>query len=449
MKILIVNYHHFLYGGPDRYYFNIQRELRENGHGVVPFSFNYEETDPVPFVEYFPEPITGPGPCIHHKQELSLKGRLKAAGRLFYNPGVDKRFRKIMRIEKPDLVYSIYLAYTFLPNLACIAKKEFGIPFVYRLSDFHMFCPSYLFYRNGSICTECFNNGTWAAVKFRCMQDSFSASLLRALQIKHNHSRGWYDHVDRFVCPSQFMALTLEKSRIKPDRILHLPTCSVDMIEKSKKTESSNGSKSLGSLKKSINSIGGTEPFWLYLGRVIEEKGADALIEAYNQLPLPQPKLRLVGPIEPGYQSHLTDLLDDEHQRYVEFTGPLSGNELTDTLQRSRFVVLPARWFENMPNAIVEALSAGKAVIASDLGSLPELVKDGDNGLLVPPGDVPALARALVELDHHPELADMGKRSRVFYLENHTPEKHLGRLLGLFGELVGKGEDERGKREAQ
>jgi len=84
--------------------------------------------------------------------------------------------------EAPDVVYSIYLSYGFLPKILQIAKQEFSLPVVYRLSDFHMFCPSYLFYRDGEVCTEC-NGSLFAAFKHKCVHHSGLMSLLRIAQI--------------------------------------------------------------------------------------------------------------------------------------------------------------------------------------------------------------------------------------------------------------------------
>jgi len=81
-------------------------------------------------------------------------------------------------------------------------------------------------------------------------------------------------------------------------------------------------------------------------------------------------------------------------------------------LARTDVVVLPSYW-EGLPVSLIEALSAGKAIVASRVGGNPELVMDGTNGLLVPPGDAPALAQALLTLSGDPErVRRMGLASR-------------------------------------
>ena len=67
MKILLINYHFFIHGGPDRYFFNIKSALENEGHTIIPFSFNYEDTLDTPYKKYFPNPITGKGPFLLSK----------------------------------------------------------------------------------------------------------------------------------------------------------------------------------------------------------------------------------------------------------------------------------------------------------------------------------------------------------------------------------------------
>src|SRR5205807_2333942 len=82
----------------------------------------------------------------------------------------------------------------------------------------------------------------------------------------------------------------------------------------------------------------------------------------------------------------------------VEFTGALAPAELTARYRQARAVVVPSRR-EGFGIVAAEAAAAGRAVIASAVGGLPDIVRPGVNGVLVPPGDVDALARAIADLD--------------------------------------------------
>lgn len=101
-------------------------------------------------------------------------------------------------------------------------------------------------------------------------------------------------------------------------------------------------------------------------------------------------------------------------------------------LRDCAFVVHPALWLENLPNTLIEALSAGKPVIASAIGSLTELVSDNVNGYLVTPGDVKALSIAIEAMSTRTDLEAMGKNARLRFVENHTEQAHLDKLMGIF-----------------
>jgi glycosyltransferase involved in cell wall biosynthesis len=299
-----------------------------------------------------------------------------------------------------------------LPKILDIAKKQFGIPVIYRLSDFHMFCPTYLFFRNGAVCQECRIN-IRAAVQHKCVQKSSAASLLRILQIKMIRQKRWYDSIDRFICPSQLMKSYLLDAGLSTDRVVWIPTFTEDLC---------------GSAK--------AEPYILYYGKLTREKGVEVLIEAYNTLPAPKLPLKLVGHCSKAYRTYLLALLDARHRDMVTISEPLQGEEMWQTLRDSAFVVQPAIWLENMPNTLIEALSAGKPVIASDIGSLTELVNDGENGYLVTPGDVKALSLALDKMSNESDILAMGKQARSRYESNHTANGHLHSLQAIFNDLT-------------
>jgi glycosyltransferase involved in cell wall biosynthesis len=121
----------------------------------------------------------------------------------------------------------------------------------------------------------------------------------------------------------------------------------------------------------------------------------------------------------------------------VQFLGRLTKTEVARRLGSSAVMVLPARWYENQPMSILEAFGAGTPVITSRLGGAPELVDDGEDGLLVPPDDPVALATAIDQLLADPERArKMGLAGRSKVQAQFTPEVHLERLSALYAEAT-------------
>lgn len=415
MKILLVNYHYFINGGPDRYFFNIKSALEDAGHEVIPFCFNYDETLETKYRRYFPDPITGKGPCLLAQQKLTKVTKIKALARMFYNRQVNNKFRQIIRIEKPDIVYSVYLSSTLLPNILKIAKKEFSLPVVYRLSDFHMFCPAYLFCRDGQVCKECIH-GLKACIKHRCVKDSKVMSLARVAQMRFIRVLNYYKYVDRFVTPSSFTRDMMIEQGFDSAKVVHISTFAKDMLNAVDRSDL---------VKKDRI---------LFLGNLSKEKGVDVLLKAYCKSKTSMP-LEILGKGDIDFINELKAIVPDAKKDRVNFRGFISGDELNNYINRTAFMVHPVVWYENMPNSVVEIMSLKKTVIASDIGSMPELVKHEKNGFLVPPGDLDALAVAIDKMAFDSDLNEFGRHSRQIFEKNHTEEKHMQKLLKLFESL--------------
>lgn len=136
------------------------------------------------------------------------------------------------------------------------------------------------------------------------------------------------------------------------------------------------------------------------VGRFSDEKGFDTLIEAMDLLP--SARLLLVGDGED--RAALEDLVRRRGlEGRVTFTGWLAGRW---TLQVGLDVLAVPSRSEGFGLVVIEAMQAGIPVVATEVGGLTEIIRDGENGLLVPPGDPAALAAALGQV-----LGDAGLRS--------------------------------------
>lgn len=151
----------------------------------------------------------------------------------------------------------------------------------------------------------------------------------------------------------------------------------------------------------------------LFVGRLEPVKGAHVLVDAFATVArrLPGARLTLAGD---GKQRAALEKSVSEHglADRVRFAGWLGEPALAAAYRAASVVVIPSVWPENFPTVALEALGIGRAVAASDAGGIPELIRPGHNGLLVPPGDRAALADALSRLLGDPALRRaMGARS--------------------------------------
>ncbi|MEK7859329.1 MAG: glycosyltransferase family 4 protein [Elusimicrobiota bacterium] len=140
------------------------------------------------------------------------------------------------------------------------------------------------------------------------------------------------------------------------------------------------------------------KPYVLSIARLAPYKGQDLLLMAFAKVLEQRPDLRLVlcGRDQlKGAVQKLAKTLGLE--RRVTFTGGVTPRRVRGLLSGCQSFVLPSRR-ENLPLAVLEAMAAGKAVVATRTGGVPEMVRHGKDGLLVAPGDVDGLARRLLQL---------------------------------------------------
>jgi L-malate glycosyltransferase len=130
-----------------------------------------------------------------------------------------------------------------------------------------------------------------------------------------------------------------------------------------------------------------------YVGRLVTEKGLWILLEAFGKLPFGV-DLNLVGegPLFAEMKAKAACL---ENGARIRFFGFLPQDEIREILVNSAILVMPSLWQEPLGLAALEAMACGVPVVASSVGGIPEIVRDGIDGLLLPPGDAGALAQAI------------------------------------------------------
>ena len=171
-----------------------------------------------------------------------------------------------------------------------------------------------------------------------------------------------------------------------------------------------------------------SEPFLLFVGALLPEKGIWPLLDAYQRLRPPAPPLVLIGPT--------TAKAPTDYPPGVRFLGPTSHATVMAAWDRALLGVVPSVGAETFGNVATEAMSRGRAVVASRLGGLVDIIVDGDSGLLVPPGDPSALATAIQHLVDDPAERDrLGAAARV-RVERFTASQVLPRFAALYANVL-------------
>lgn len=184
-------------------------------------------------------------------------------------------------------------------------------------------------------------------------------------------------------------------------------------------------------------------PTVAFAGRLIPKKGADVLVRAFGRVVARVPRARLLvaghGP-ERGRLDRLVAGLGLSSR--VSMLGHLPRPELERRFDPAWVQVVPSRYAEPFGLVATEAMMRGTAVVASRVGELPEIVRDGRTGLLIPPEDPEALAGALLGLlDDRDRAERMGRAGREAALAHFTEAGHVDRMVELYRTLRPGGGD--------
>ena len=185
----------------------------------------------------------------------------------------------------------------------------------------------------------------------------------------------------------------------------------------------------------------------LFVGRLEARKGIDTLLACLPELLAAAPDARVVlagrddvgGAGGRSYRSSFeASPAGAALGERVQFLGAVSDEELTRLYADSDIVVAPSR-FESFGLVVLEAMMFAKPVVAGNVGGVAELVRDGENGFLVDPGDAGRLGQALAELCRSAELRErFGARSRQIYQEGFTLAAMVRRTNEFYDELTGR-----------
>jgi len=169
-----------------------------------------------------------------------------------------------------------------------------------------------------------------------------------------------------------------------------------------------------------------------FIGDLAPQKGVDYLLRAVSGIE-GRWHLFIVG--DGGEKNKLEALCESLSIRgKTTFTG--HRDDVEEILPEMDVFVFPSL-FEGMPNSVLEAMAAGRPVVASAVDGINEVVTSPDLGILVPAGDVQEIRRAIVGLlEDPPKQREMGKAARRHVAENFSVERMIDRIDDLFGRLI-------------
>lgn len=402
-------------GGSVTAFFEIAKMLQNRGHEVSIFSMQDPQNETTPCAKYFPSHF-----------DLNAKAgfwkKIHWAGKLIYNREAKNKMTELIDAEKPEIAHLHNIYHYLTPSIISPLKKK-HIPVVMTLHDYKIICPNYKLFNQGKICEKCKGGKYYQCFLNKCLKKSWSASFLAMLEAYFHKVLKSYDQVDLFLAPSDFMRKKCIEFGLAPEKIKKM-RYSFDFKETQvalEKIEEKN--------------------YFLFLGRLSEEKGLINLIQAVKKLVVNEKMnnnyLLIVG--KGPQEVKLKKLVQRENLKdKVIFAGFKEGLDLKEIIQKSKFVVVPSVWYDNSPLVVIESQFFGKPVLVSDRGGTKESIIEGQTGLIFKSDNLADLAQKisqLLELTCEERLA-MGQAGKENIQKINNEEKNYQELLETYRKLL-------------
>lgn len=328
---------------------------------------------------------------------------------------------------KPDVLH--LHSFGFLSFSLVMAASRLKIPMVFSVYDYWCVCPlgftwviedvntykgRQCYKYHGRHCLDCLS-----FIKPNLIQRQILSFFL-------SHRRRFFDYfitrVEKFIILSQANSKVLEG--------YHIPKSKIEVVPIPISREEDNGTKVEDNLI-------------LYIGWLHPRKGAHVVVEAMAHVlkEMPEAKLLIFGvEVDAGYKARILKIISENNmQDNIIFMGKRPFKETKIYIKKASVLVIPEQWETIAPNILSEGLMFGKAIVASKIGGILDLIEDGKNGLLARADDARDFARKIISLLKdgalRMKLEENAKESSAKFC---SEEMVYGRLLTLYGSLTNR-----------
>lgn len=403
MKILQVNKFFYRKGGSEAYLFSLIGGLKGYGHSVAEFAMCDEKNHESDWSKFFVSPVN-----YETKRKVE---KISVAGKIIYSIEAKKKISQVLDIFKPDLVHLHIFQHQLSASILPEIKKR-NIPIVYTAHDLKSICPNYKMLSHGVVCEACKGHKYYQCLKNKCVKESYLKSFINVIEMYFHHWRKYYDLIDLIITPSNFYRKKLVEWRFPADKVIHVP----NFID-----------------EKQIIPHYEHNGYFIYLGRLSEEKGVLTLVKAMAKVPKGRLVIVGTGPLEDEIKRQIAA----QNLSNIQMVGFQSGDALNSYIANSMFSVMPSEWYENGPISLLENFACGKPVLGANMGGIPENITHGKDGLIFRSKDSGDLADKInFMLDNPEKLPEMGKLARKKVEKLYTKKKHFENILGIYNKLV-------------
>lgn len=371
MRVLIVNKFLHHNGGSETYIFKLGELLQQIGHEVQYFGMEHKGRCVGNNINLYTTDMN-----FHNGNKLS---KLNYGIKTIYSSEARKKIRGVLDDFKPDVVHINNFNYQLTPSIIIEIIKwrkhnNSKVRIIYTAHDYQLICPNHMCYNLNyhQNCELCINGKFFNCLKNKCIHNSLAKSAIGSVEATLWNRLRIYKNFDAIICCSEFMKRKLDNNKV--------------LAEKTVMIHNFNDTYNIKASKK--------KEYVLYFGRYSEEKGIETLLSVCKELPNIKFVFAGNGPLKEKVKQISN----------VEDMGFLKGDKLKKVIEEALFAVYPSEWYENCPFSVMEAISYGTPVIATDIGGLPELVEDGKTGMLFEYGNVEELKSRIECLYNNREL---------------------------------------------
>lgn len=331
--------------------------------------------------------------------DASSGGRARAGLDAVWSAKAVSEVRALVKQWGAEIVH-LHNLFPLLSPAALRAAQVSGAGVVMTLHNYRLMCLPASLMRDGRPCEDCLGRPPWRGVTHRCYRGSALASAALATSLVAHRRLGSFERVNMFLAVSDFVRTKHVEAGFAADRLRVSPQFAWPATPRE-----------------------GPGEYFLYLGRLVENKGLSTLIEMWS---VQLGHLLVVGD---GPQM---DYLRSVAPPSVEFRGLVPGEAVPELLRGARALLVPSLVYDAAPRAVAEAYAAGVPVLASRIGGIPEVVGDGESGILITPGASGEWAAALTRLLDDDEAIRLGAGALRLWSEQHRPESSLSRLESAY-----------------
>jgi glycosyltransferase involved in cell wall biosynthesis len=346
------------------------RLLREAGHEVI---------------QWTPAPPEDPGPL-----DLAALG----VSAIWSSRSTDQ-LAQLLHRDDIDVVH----VHNLFPNLSPAVLRRAsgdGVAVVLTLHNYRLLCLPATLLRKGRPCQDCVGRVPWPGVLHRCYRSSRLGSAALATSLTLHREIGTFERPSLYLAVSEFVRQMHIRAGFRASQIRVKPNFAWPAPRRA-----------------------GPGEYFLYLGRLSQEKGVVGLVRAWQGQ---RSQLLVVGD---GPES---DRVRAAAHSDVTFMGQVSPRRALELARGARALILPSIGHDAAPRSIQEAYASGVPVIGSRTGGITEAIRDGQSGFLVPPSDPEALRAAVGELEDDEVCERLGEGAYALWLERYTPTHGLNDL---------------------